>query len=223
MEDFLKQLGETTSGATVIESIAAILLSFMLTVVISQIYKRTYQGPCYSQTFVHTIIIMGVVVSVIMTVIGSNMAAAFGLVGAFSIIRFRSAMGDPKDIAFIFFGMVAGIACGLGFYLLATVFTFVLCFLILMLYKINYGQHGGEEKYLKITIPETMNYEGVFDDIFDQHLEYYTLKNVETTSLGTMIQFEYLIKGKKRMSTKQLMDDIRARNANLKVSINFPD
>jgi uncharacterized membrane protein YhiD involved in acid resistance len=163
---------------------------------------------------------MSVVVSLIMIVIGNNVAVAFGLVGAFSIIRFRSAMNDPKDIAFIFFGMASGIACGLGFYLLAVLFSVTLCVFIFLLFAFNYGSKAAY-KTLKITVPENLHYENLFEDIFQAHLEEYRLVEAETTNLGTMIQLEYEIRSKAGSSDKLLIDAIRERNANLKVSISM--
>jgi len=204
---------------SIADSIMAITLSFILALMITQIYKITYRGIRYSQSFVHTIIIMSVVVSVVMAVIGNNIAVAFGLVGAFSIIRFRSAMNDPKDIAFIFFGMVSGIACGLGFYLLAVVFTITVSIFIYILFLFNYGKQNSTEKTLKITVPENLHYEGLFEDIFNSKLDFFQLLSVQTTNLGTMIQLEYTILSKDTSTDKDLIDAIRERNANLKVSI----
>lgn len=220
IEEFSK-LANLTTKLTIVQAFIAIFLTFILTIIITQVYKRTHKGNNYSQSFVHTIIIMGVVVSVIMIVIGNNVAVAFGLVGAFSIIRFRSAMADPKDIAFIFFGMAAGIACGLGFYLLAILFTVSLSILIYILFMFNYGRRGEATKSLKITVPENLHYENLFDDIFEKHLETYSLQKVETTNLGTMIQLEYLINNKTGVSDKVIIDEIRQNNANLKVSMNY--
>lgn len=220
MRDFL-QTGNITTTVTMFEAFMAIFLSFSLSVVITQVYKWTHHGVRYSQSFVQTVIIMSVVVSIIMIVIGNNIAVAFGLVGAFSIIRFRSAMADPKDIAFIFFGMAAGIACGLGFYLLATLFTASLSVLIYILYIVDYGNKGSGEKTLKITVPENMNYEGVFDEIFEEKLDQVYMLNVETTNLGTMYLLEFRIRTKDGVTDKDLMDNIRAKNANMKVSLNL--
>ncbi|MCK0470298.1 DUF4956 domain-containing protein [Halalkalibacter sp. APA_J-10(15)] len=224
METFLDLLTqqEMTTQSTLIDGLLAVLLSFILALIITQVYKRTYNGRQYSQSFVHTVIIMGVVVSVIMIVIGNNIAVAFGLVGAFSIIRFRSAMSDPKDIAFIFFAMAAGIACGLGFYLLAIAFTLTLSALIVLLFVFDYGKdEKGQHRTLKVTIPENLQYEGVFDDIFEQFTDENQLKRVQTTNLGTMIELEYDIIVKTGLKDKDLMDSIRERNANLKISINY--
>jgi uncharacterized membrane protein YhiD involved in acid resistance len=221
MDQFLepfKNLNDFSTSVTILKAIVSICLSFVLGFAITVVYRKTHHGHRYSQSFVHTIIIMGVVVSVIMIVIGNNMAVAFGLVGAFSIIRFRSAMSDPKDIAFIFFSMAAGIACGLAFYLLAIAFTVTLSAFIYILYILNYGQKQ-QEKTLKITVPENLHYDHLFDDILQEHLEHYSLIEVGTTNLGTMIQLEYAITAKKGGSDKLLIDAIRERNANLKVSI----
>lgn len=201
------------------ESLTAIILSFILSLLITYVYRKTHHGIRYSQSFVHTIIIMSVVVSVVMAVIGNNIAVAFGLVGAFSIIRFRSAISDPKDIAFIFFGMASGVACGLGYYELAIIFTVFVCIFIYLLFLIDYGKKLSVEKTLKITIPENLHYEHLFDDIFAKHLEYVHLVSVETTNLGTMIQLEYKIRSHVDSVDKDLIDAIREKNANLKVAL----
>lgn len=212
---------DLTTRVTLVDGFAAVFLSFILAVIITQVYKRTYKGSRYSQSYVHTVIIMGVVVSVIMIVIGNNIAVAFGLVGAFSIIRFRSAMSDPKDIAFIFFAMAAGIACGLGFYLLAIIFTISLSALIIILYSFDYGKAEGNNRRLRITIPENLQYDGVFDDIFDEYTYQRSLNRVQTTNLGTMIQLEYDVVMKPDIKDKEMIDALRERNSNLNISINY--
>lgn len=217
----LQSLTDLTSKATILEAFAAIFLSFILTLIIALVYRRTHTGARYSQSFVQTIIIMGVVVSVIMIVIGNNIAIAFGLVGAFSIIRFRSAISDPKDIAFIFFGMATGIASGLGFYWIAILFTFSLVVIIFFLYFINFGQTSNVKKRLTLTVPENLHDESIFNGILSKHLDLYALRSIKTTNQGTMIQLEYVIQNKPGVEDKTLMDDLRMANANLTVAINY--
>ncbi|MGE9213632.1 DUF4956 domain-containing protein [Exiguobacterium aurantiacum] len=224
MTDFfneVSQLADVTSRLTVLEAGAAIFLSFILTLCIAYLYKKTHTGARYSQSFVQTIIIMGVTVSVVMIVIGNNVAVAFGLVGAFSIIRFRSAMSDPKDIAFIFFGMAAGISCGLGFYILAILFTISLSVIILVLYLFDFGRGGSDKKRLSITVPENLHDETAFDGVLAAHYKYYALRSVETTNLGTMIQLVYIVQNKDGVRDKQVIDELRKMNGNLKVSVNY--
>ncbi|MTD29785.1 DUF4956 domain-containing protein [Planomicrobium sp. YIM 101495] len=217
----LKSLADATSRLTILEAFLAILLSFVCTLVIAFLYKKTHTGARYSQSFVQTIIIMGVTVSVVMIVIGNNVAVAFGLVGAFSIIRFRSAMSDPKDIAFIFFGMAAGITCGLGFYYLAVLFTVALSIIIIFLYVTDFGKQASTKKRLTITVPENLHDENAFDKILAHHLKSFDLRSIETTNLGTMIQLVYIIQNKDGVKDKQLMDELRQMNGNLKVSVHY--
>ncbi|SCX76227.1 DUF4956 domain-containing protein [Alkaliphilus peptidifermentans] len=201
------------------DAIFAVLVSFIFGIMITWTYQKTYKGNTYSQSFVHTIVMMGVIISVIIVVIGSNIARAFSLAGALSIIRFRSAISDPKDVAFIFFAMGAGLAAGTGNYLIGFVFVGILCLLTYGLYKLNYGDRVIANKILKITIPENLNFEGIFDDIFQEHLEEYKLISVKTTNLGTMFEITYQITSSKENSDKLLIDAIRCRNANLRVAI----
>lgn len=221
--NFFDQLLRVAQGHTIslTGTLTALIITFILSLMITFVYRKTHHGVRYSQSFVHTIIIMSVVVSVVMAVIGNNIAVAFGLVGAFSIIRFRSAISDPKDIAYIFFGMASGVACGLGYYSVAILFTIFVCIFILLLHLLDYGKKTEVEKRLKITVPENMNYEHMFDDIFAEHLAYVQLTNVETTNLGTMFLLEYTVRSRVDSDDKSLLDAIRARNANLKVSLNL--
>lgn len=217
----LQQLADVTSRVTILEAFAAIFLSFILTVAIALAYRKTHTGARYSQSFVQTIVIMGVVVSVIMIVIGNNIAVAFGLVGAFSIIRFRSAMSDPKDIAFIFFGMATGITCGLGFYMVAVLFAVTLIAIIFFLYWTNFGKTSQLKKRLTLTVPENLHDETIFNSILNEHLSFYALRSIETANQGTMIQLQYVIQSKSNVTDKTLMDELRRANGNLKVSINY--
>src|SRR5690625_3421659 len=224
MMDFwndIQQLADTTSQLGILEALVAILLSFLLTIIIAITYRLTHTGARYSQSFVQTIVIMGVVVSVIMLVIGNNIAVAFGLVGAFSIIRFRSAMNDPKDIAFIFFGMAAWISLGLCFYMIAILFTVTIVLIIFFMYAINFGKTGNVKKRLTITVPENLHDETIFNEVLSEYLAMYALKTIRTSNQGTMIQLEYIIQNKLGVEDKVLMDEIRKLNGNLNVSINY--
>lgn len=217
--DEIFMLSNIEAAATLWEVMFAVGISFLLTLMISYVYTKTHQSTFYTQSFVHTLIIMGVVISVIIVVIGSNIARAFSLAGALSIIRFRSAIRDPKDVAFIFFVMGTGLACGTGLYVPAAFFAVIMCILILMLHYLNYGKKTQVQKTLKITIPENLNYEGHFDDLFKEHLLEANLVGVRTTNLGTMFELTYLIRTKPGLVDKKLMDQIRMRNANLGVAI----
>ncbi|SES81581.1 protein of unknown function [Natronincola peptidivorans] len=212
-------INEIGTITTVREVIFTILVSFVLGLMISYTYIKTYKGKFYSQTFAHTLIILGVVISIVIVAIGSNIARAFSLAGALSIIRFRSSIGDPRDIAFIFFVLGAGLASGAGLFIPAAVFTVILCALIFVLYHIDFGARDGKQKILKITVPENLNFEGLFDDLLKEHLEEFSLQSIRTTNLGTMFELVYSIRSKDNVDEKTLIDDIRSRNGNLNVTI----
>lgn len=213
---FTLNASESTLGL----SLAAMTIATVLSIIITLIYQITFTGERYSQNFVHTIIIMSVVVSVIMNVVSDNAGVAFGLFAVFSLIRFRSAVTDAKDIAYIFFGLSVGMTCGLYQFTLAVVMTFFASILFYILYKFNYGK-GKDTQILKVTVPENLNHENLLDDVFQEYTLSYTLRQVETTNLGTMIMYTYAIRTKNDTKDKMLLDRIREKNANLKVSLAY--
>jgi hypothetical protein len=218
LEDLFR-LQEIGARATAIEVIFTVVICFALQLLISYSYIRTHRGRFYSQSFVHTLIIVGVVISVIIIVIGSNIARAFSLAGALSIIRFRSAIRDPRDVAYVFFSMGVGLACGAGLFTAAIILSVLLSLIIVLLEGTDYGRVTDKVKLLKITLPENLNYEGLYDDILHKYTDQNTFLSVRTTSLGTMFEVIYSIKMKRGISEKEMIDDIRERNGNLNVSL----
>src|SRR5690606_7976185 len=208
------------SQSTYLMSLLAMVITTILSIIITKVYQLTFTGERYSQNFAHTIIIMSVVVSVIMKVVSGNAGVAFGLFAVFSLIRFRSAVTDAKDIAYIFFGLSVGMTSGLYQFDLAILLTVFSCLIFYFLHKYNYGK-GKDTQILKVTVPENLNHENLLDDIFNQFTISHTLRQVETTNLGTMILYTYAIRSKNDVNDKDLLDRIRERNANLKVSLTY--
>ncbi len=209
-----------TSDNSLLLSLAAMAIATVLSIIITQIYQITFTGERYSQNFVHTIIMMSVVVSIIMNVISDNAGVAFGLFAIFSLIRFRSAVTDAKDIAYIFFGLSVGMTCGLYQFKLAIMLTLFASILFYLLYKMKYGK-GKDTQILKVTVPENLNHEHLLDDAFREYTMSHSLRQVETTNLGTMIMYTYAIRIKNNIRDKELLDCIREKNANLKVSLSY--
>lgn len=223
--DFLNQFFSTSdvgSGTVIYMTLLAMLTATALSLVITKVYQLTFTGARYSQAFVHTIIMMSVIVSVVMNVISGNAGVAFGLFAVFSLIRFRSAVTDAKDIAYIFFGLCVGMTSGLFHFDLAIVLTLFASLIFYLLYKFQYGK-GKDTQVLKVTVPENLNYLNLLDDIFEKYTESHILCQVETTNLGTMILYTYIIRSKNATKDKELLDRIREKNANLKVSLTYLD
>lgn len=210
----------TGNGSTIGMILLAMLTATILSLIITKVYQITFQGERYSQAFVHTIIMMSVIVSVVMNVISGNAGVAFGLFAIFSLIRFRSAVTDAKDIAYIFFGLCVGMTSGLFRFDLAIVLTLFASLIFYLLYKFQYGK-GKDTQILKVTVPENLNHENLLDDILEEYTEAHTLRQVETTNLGTMILYTFAIRSKNATKDKELLDRIREKNANLKVSLTY--
>src|SRR5699024_8527708 len=202
------------------ESFLAMAMALVLSIIITKVYQITFKGERYSQSFVHTIVMMSVIVSVVMNVISGNSGVACGLFAVFSLIRFRSSVTNAKDIAYIFFGLSVGMTCGLFKFDLAIILTVFGSAIFYFLYYLNYGA-GKDTQILKVTVPENLNHENLLDDILADYTESYELRQVETTNLGTMILYTYSIRNKVDTKDKELLDRIRERNANLKVSLSY--
>lgn len=209
-----------TGESTLWMSLLAMAIALVLSLIITQVYQLTFTGEHYSQDFVHTIIMMSVVVSVVMNVVSGNAGVAFGLFAVFSLIRFRSAVTNAKDIAYIFFGLCVGMTAGLFQFQLAIALTLFASFVFYFLFKSNYGK-GRSTQLLKVMVPENLNEEQFLDDILAEQTEEFKLRQVETANLGTMILYTFSIRGKQGVKDRDLLDLIRERNANLKVSLSY--
>ena len=169
---------ETNLNLSFSSTILTIAISFVLGLIISFTYIKTHTKGQYSQNFTLTLIMLPIIIAIIILLVGSNIARAFSLAGAFSIIRFRSAPGDPKDIAYVFFTMAAGLACGVGAVGYAALFTVMLCLVMVALCRFNYGDRKTSNKLLKIIIPEDLDYQGAFDDVLKMYTQGYELKTI---------------------------------------------
>lgn len=139
------------------------------------------------------------------------------LAGTLSIIRFRSAPGDPKDIGFIFFDIAAGLACGVGLYGYGALFVVILCVIVLLMEKFRLFEKKEQRKKLKITIPEDLNYPGVFDEILEKYTQKYLLTKIKTTDLGSLFELEYSLVMKSGENEREFLNELRCRNGNLNI------
>jgi hypothetical protein len=208
-----------TDVFTVGDIVFTIILSFLLSLVVAWTYKTTYKGVAYTQSYVHTLILMGMVVSIIMLVIGSNIARAFTLVGALSIVRFRNAIKDTRDVGFIFYAMGMGMAVGTRFYLLAVVSTLVIAFIWWGISALNMFAKDVQEQILKVRLPADMPYERLFSPVFASYLTRYDLIAMETVQAGLLTELVYGIEFKQKADPRAFMEELRRLNDNNKVAL----
>jgi len=222
MDELLKELertGDLTGTFTFLDIALVLVLSFALSLVIGWVYRFTHKGVSYSQSYVQTLVIMGTVVSLIMLIIGSNIARAFALVGALSIIRFRNAMKETRDVGFIFLVMALGMAVGTRFYLLAIFSTAMLTAFVVALFKFNMFAKEVRERILRIQLPVDRDHEEAFEEPFRRHLDEHRIISMETVRAGVLQEVVYSVVLKKSATPKELIEAIRARNDNQKVTL----
>jgi len=198
------------------------LLSFALMALIAALYKSTFRGPKLSQDYVHTLMILGIVVSVIVMVIRSGggdkaMATGFGMFAAFSMIRFRTSLAEARDIGFIFFAMTAGLAVGARQYGLATAAT---VFISAMIYWFSRGDWFAPNRashYLRIRVTNDINYDEAFNEVFAKFLERHDLVSVESIQAGMMTELRYNICLRNSHGPRELVSAIQQVNGNNRV------
>ncbi len=221
--DFTTFLSSFQQNATDVFSVGdvvfTIVLGFVLSLIIAWIYKMTYKGVSYTQSYVHTLMMMTMVVAIIMLVIGSNIARAFSLVGALSIIRFRNAIKDTRDVGYIFFAMAIGMAVGTRFYMVASVATIIIAFILWGMVSLNMFAKDVREQILKIRLPGDMRYESLFDAVFSKYLIRFNLIAVETVQAGTQTELVYGIELKKQSEAQDFMTELRRLNDNNKIAL----
>ncbi len=193
--------------------------ALLLGLLVSMIYIKTHKNKYPSQSFAISLVVLPTVVSIIIMLAGTNIASALSLAGAFSIIRFRSAPGDPKDITFVLFSMAIGLSTGMGFLIYAFIVSFILCFAMIALELSNFGKLKTSAKLLKITIPENLNYEDAFDKVMKEFTLSYNLNKVKTTDLGSLYELEYSVITRKDQKEKDFIDELRIRNGNLNITM----
>ncbi len=221
MDQLLKQLGQyrgAGDAVSLVQAVVALLMSFVLSLIVIYVYRKSHHGSSYSQSYAHTLVIMCTVTSIIMLIIGSNIARAFSLVGALSIIRFRSAIKEPRDVGFIFMAMAIGMACGTKFYGIAIIFTIFMCIIVFILTRFNIGSKKFSEILLKIMIDGDVDYHHAFDKVFYTYLESHLLLSIEAAVEGTL-EVVYSIKLKKAVSEKDFLDALRKLSGCRRVSL----
>lgn len=192
-------------------TLLVIMTALILGLGISIVYRKTNSKEGFSENFSITLIMLPVIIAVIILLVGNNVARAF------SLIRFRSAPGDPKDISYVFFTLGVGLACGMGYIAYAVLFAIILCLVMVVLTLSKYGISKTPQMQLKVTIPEDLDYQNLFDDLFATYLIGFQLIRVKTADFGSLFELVYSIRIKNDCDQKAFMDQIRCRNGNLNI------
>ena len=217
-------LTTTESSISLWQTIVIVLEAFVMGMLIGGCYIFTQKKYGYSKEFIVAISVLPAIVALVIILVGNSTARALSLAGAFALVRFRSAEGSAKEIVFVFLAMAVGLTAGLGFVFLAPIVTVIISVCIIALCKSKFGEQKAKRLILKITIPEDLNYDGLFDDLLKEYTTENELVRVRTTNMGTLYELTYYVTLKKTSSQKNFIDSLRCRNGNLNISMGMiPD
>lgn len=175
----------------------------------------------YTKSFVITLSLLPAVVCVVIMMVNGNVGTGVAVAGAFSLVRFRSAPGNAKEITAIFLAMSAGLIAGMGYLAYALLFSIIMCAVFILYNHMDFGctRNAAIYKTLTITMPEDLNYVGIFDDLFEKYTKSHEMIRVKTTNMGSLFRVSYNVTLKDPTKEKELIDEIRCRNGNLEISV----
>jgi uncharacterized membrane protein YhiD involved in acid resistance len=204
-------LNDTTLTYISWEQIATnLLLAFALGIIVSWVYRWTHRGFSYSVSFVHTLVLLSSITAFVMMVIGNSIARAFSLVGALSIIRFRTPVKDTRDTAFVFFSLGIGFAAGTGAYVIAVLGTVAIGLFALIINHIRMGESGKGDFLLRLRVANSSDGENVYKGVFDEHLKKNTLINMTTVQQGAHLELAFSVSFKDPKQQQQFLRELNA-------------
>lgn len=205
-----------SSGLTIETFIICLLLSLALGFATSLVFSYKQRQ---SSSLLLTITILPAAICMVIMLVNGSIGTGIAIAGAFTLVRFRSVPGNAREIAAIFIVMTLGLACGTGYIYLALIFFLIIAAVVLLLSNAWFTKSKENERILKVTIPENLDYEGIFDDVMKRYTKAFSLTRVKTTNMGTMYELEYRVEMKTVDNLKAFMDELRCRNGNLNISI----
>ena len=208
-------LNISSGSITMANAIACTLCSLVLGLIVACVYM--FRTQC-SKNFAVTLALLPVIVQMVIMMVNGNLGTGVAVLGAFSLVRFRSVPGTSREICCLFFAMSLGIATGMGFVTFAIMATAVIGGMMILLSATGFGERKSSFKELKVTIPEDLDYTGIFDDLFDKYTHRASLEMVKTTNMGSLYELRYHIVMRDPIQEKAFLDEIRCRNGNLTVS-----
>ena len=176
----------------------------------------------YTRSFVLTLALLPAMVQIIIMMVNGNIGAGVAVAGAFGLIRFRSAPGSAREIGLVFLATAIGLATGMGYVVVAAVFFAIIALAAVLLTVLGFGAGEADERELKITIPESLDYDGLFDDLFSRYTRSAELDRVKTTNMGTLYELCYRVVLREPGQTKAFLDELRQRNGNLNIVCGKP-
>ncbi|MFD3685410.1 DUF4956 domain-containing protein [Nocardiopsis sp. NPDC058631] len=213
-------LTDLSGTFSVMDVVLSLSLAFVTSLVVAWTYRATHRNISYSQSYVHTLVILGMLIALIMLIVGSNIARAFALVGALSVVRFRNAIKETRDVGFIFLVMGVGMACGTRFYTLAVLATLVICAVILLMHRFNWFALNVQRQVVKVQVPaDGDDYGPMIDDVLIRFTDEYELISTESVRGGSLLEMAYTARLKKGVRPGDVIERLRELNAGQKATV----
>ena len=219
MPPFLQEFEDLSGTFTVVDVVLAMVLSFVLCTVVGLVYKTTHRGISYTQSYVQTLVFMGMIVALVMLIVGSNIARAFALVGALSIIRFRNAVKETRDVGFIFFAMAIGMATGTRFYTLAIVATAAISSAVLLMERLDWFKVNLQSQVLKVQVPSGEDFSKAMDDALLRFTDHSELVSLESVRAGALTEMTYTARLKPSTKPVEVIQAFRELTGGQKVTL----
>lgn len=203
-------------------SVTSFLICLASSLILGLVMAFTYMVHTrYTKSFVVTLALLPAVVCVVIMLVNGNVGTGVAVAGAFSLVRFRSVPGTAKEICTLFLAMGAGLIAGMGYLGFAILFTLIMCAAFLLYNRLDFGSQKNANLYktLTVTIPEDLDYTGIFDDIFREYTSSHDLIYVKTTNMGSMFRLVYHVTLQDTKKEKEMIDKFRCRNGNLEISV----
>lgn len=220
LESVFRGLFDTDMTSVI--SVTDFLLCMGCSLVIGLILALGYMYRSrYTRSFIFTLSLLPTVVCVVIMMVNGNVGAGVAVAGAFSLVRFRSVPGTAKEITMLFLAMGAGLIAGMGYLAFALLFTVIMCLLSIVYSHLDFGCRKNAETYktLNITIPEDLDYTGVFEPVLSEYTSFCELVRVKTTNMGSLFRLTYNLTLRDASREKELIDKLRCRNGNLEITV----
>ena len=207
----------TANSLTLGVAMMCTAVSIVLGIIIAGAYMLCEKN--YSKNYIITLALLPALVEVVIMLVNGNLGTGVAIMGAFSLVRFRSMPGNAKEIAGVFFSMVVGLATGMGYLTFAGLITVLLGVILVVLSRTGFGKKKAGDMDLRIIIPEHLDYVDVFDEVFSKYTKSSELVRVKTTNMGSMYELFYKVNLQDQKNQKAFIDDLRIRNGNLNISL----
>ncbi len=209
-----------TGSATVSGFLICVGVSLVLGIIIAGLYMFR---NTYTESFVITLSLLPAIVAVIIMLVNGNIGAGIAVMGTFSLVRFRSAPGTAKEITSIFLGMAVGLAMGMGYIGVAVLVTVIIGVVNVLLEALKFGEKKDVSRVVRITIPESLDYTTIFNEVFETYAKSWKLIQVKSTNMGSLFKLEYRVVLKDEQEEKKFIDDLRCRNGNLEILCSYAE